>query len=60
MRWRTDFAERFGLSPAQIDACAWLLDELESTSDRGLTAVTGRKSLLNVHFYDSLDLLGFP
>ena len=59
MQWRTDFANEYGLSPAQIEACARLLEELESRSDRGLTAVTGRKNLLNVHFRDSLALLAF-
>lgn len=60
MSWREQLADEFNLSTKQVDDLENLLELLLSRSDRSLTAVTGRSNIINVHFRDSLSLLGFP
>lgn len=60
MSWRTEFSHSYRLSGQQIAALAGLLEELSRRADRGLTAVTDRNRMIDVHFRDSLVLLDFP
>lgn len=59
MTWQRDLKSAYGLDDRQIQAFERLLDILVASADRNLTAVTGRKRIVDVHFRDSLCLLAF-
>ncbi len=59
MSWKKDLSLAYSLAPGQISALEQLLDLLAGVSDRNLTAVTGRNRIIDIHFRDSLGLLGF-
>lgn len=58
--WKEELVSRYGLSFAQLGQFSILLNRLASEGGRGLTAVTGTKSIVNVHFLDSLWLMNLP
>ncbi len=60
MSWENELSRDFGLDPSQVRRFQLLLSHVEGCSDRNLTAVTGADHIVNVHFRDSLSLLGLP
>ncbi len=58
MNWKNDLSRDFGLNPAQVRRFQLLLSHVEGHADRNLTAVTGVDNIVDVHFRDSLSLLG--
>lgn len=60
MSWQNDLAHAYKLTPRQVTALESLVHHLELHADRGLTAVTERDNIIDIHLRDSLSLLALP
>jgi len=60
MSWQQDFISDYGLPPAAIKSLERLLVLLQAANDRNLTTVRDESGIVDLHFRDSLHLIGEP